>query len=117
MLIISKKRGGKILYAAEKDIDGQRVLNVHRRDADGVETDEYSVMPPSTRPLLMVLNMADDIDDSRLKDIIQSAYGRKAALRVNKPDVVTLYHEFNEQRAAEMQGKRVFAVKETPSGS
>ena len=110
MLVIVKPKPGKIEYASERVIDGKRVLKVHRRHEDGTETDEWTQMPDSDRPLLCIPNIAGDLDDIALRDILQSFYGRRAAKRTKKPDITTLYHEFNERRKAEQSGRQVFAM-------
>ncbi len=110
MLITVKKSGGRIRYAVEKLIDGKRILVVRKDHEDGTVTDDMTVMPHSDRPLLFMPNLADDLDDITVRDMVQSFYGRRAAKRVNKPDITALYHEFNEMRAWELAGKRVFTT-------
>lgn len=110
MLITVKKAGGKIRYAVEKLIDGKRILVVRKEYEDGTVRDEMTLMPHSDRPLLFAPNLAGDLDDIAVRDIVQSFYGRKAAQRVKKPDITALYHEMNEIRAAEQKGRKQFTV-------
>lgn len=118
MLIINKRVGGRIRYARETFIDGQRMLDICREYEDGLVTDEWVAMPPSERPLLFIPNVGGDLDEHYLKDIIQSFYGRKPARRLDKPNITTLYHEMNERRARDLDPKTVFTIpKETPRGN
>ena len=111
MLIVSKKPGGRIRYAAEKLLPtGVRILVVRKEYEDGTVRDEMTEMPHSERPLLFAPNLAGDLDDIAVRDMVQSFYGRKAAQRVKRPDVTALYHEYNEMRAAAFKGQRQFAV-------
>ena len=109
-LIISKRPGGRIRYARETFINAERTLNIVREYEDGTVTDEWIPMPQSDRPLLFIPNDAGDLDESYLKDIVQSVYGREPAERLNKPNITTLYHEMNERRAREYKGLTVHAV-------
>lgn len=115
-LILVKRPGGRIRYAQETFINAERVLNVVREYEDGVVTDEWVPMPASNRPLLFIPNDAGDLDESYLKDIVQSFYGREPAERLNKPNITTLYHEMNERRAREFKGLTVHAVTHVPPG-
>lgn len=108
-LILTKRPGGRIRYARETYEGGVRVLNIVREYEDGVVTDEWVPMPESARPLMFVWNYGD-LDESYLKDIIQSHYGREPAERLNKPNITTLYHEMNERREREIRGLTVHAV-------
>mgnify|MGYP001614663860 CR=1 FL=1 len=110
MLVISKKPGGRIRYACEKLIDGKRILVVRKDYEDGTVRDEMTLMPTSDRPLLFMPNLADDLDDVTVRDMVQSFYGRRAAKRVKKPDVTALYHEYNAMRAAAFKGQRHYAM-------
>lgn len=105
-----KRPGGRIRYARETMDSGNRVLNIVREYGDGVVTDEWIPMPQSDRPLLFIPNDAGDLDESYLKDIVQSVYGREPAERLNKPNITTLYHEMNERREREFRGLTVHAV-------
>jgi hypothetical protein len=110
-LIISKQPPAPILYARiGVHIEGNRYLHVCRKDADGREFDEWSLLEMNDHPMAVVPNLGGDLDDAMLKDFVQSSEGRKAARRIGRPDVTALYHEMNEQRAAELKGQRVFAV-------
>lgn len=109
-LIMVKRPGGRIRYARETMDSGNRVLNIVREYGDGVVTDEWIPMPQSDRPLLFIPNDAGDLDESYLKDIVQSVYGREPAERLNKPNITTLYHEMNERREREFRGLTVHAV-------
>lgn len=117
MLLINKRPGGRIRYARETFINGVRVLNICRDYEDGLTTDEWVEMPPSERPLLFIPNVGGDLDETYLKDIVQSFYGRRPAQRLNKPNITTLYHEMNERRARDLDAKTVHAVKEIPGGN
>lgn len=108
-LIISKRPGGRIKYARETYEGGARVLNIVREYEDMV-TDEWVPMPESDRPLMFIPNLGGDLDESYLKDIVQSVYGREPAERLNKPNITTLYHEMNERRAREQKGLTVHSV-------
>lgn len=110
MLITVKKSGGKIRYACEKLIEGKRILVVRKDYEDGTVRDEMTLMPHSDRPLMFAPNLADDLDDITVRDMVQSFYGRRAAQRIKKPDVTALYHEYNAMRAAEFKGQRQFAM-------
>lgn len=110
-LIVSKPPPGRIRYAVEKLIEGKRLLQIRREHHDTQSiSDEWIEMPHSERPMLLTMNVTDDLDEIALRDIIQSVCGRKAAKRMSKPNVTLLYHEFNEMRAAELKGQRQFAV-------
>ena len=110
-LITMKKQPGKIRYAVEKLIDGKRFLQIRREHwEDQTITDEWVPMEASDRPLMCILNVDGDIDESYLKDIVQSVVSRRAARRLTKPNITLLYHEFNEMRAAEFKGQRQFAM-------
>lgn len=110
-LIISKQPLMHIKYARiGVHIDGHRYLHVCRNDADGREFDEWSRLAMNDHPMNVVPNLGGDLDDAMLKDIVESVEGRKAAQRVNKPDITALYHEMNSQRAAEAKGERQFAM-------
>lgn len=113
-LIISKPPPGRIRYAVEKMIDGKRMLQI-RREHDDTQTvtDEWVEMPASDRPMLLTMNIVDDLDEIALRDIIQSVCGRKASRRLTRPNITLLYHEFNEMRAAELKGKRQFRAGST----
>ena len=111
VLIVSKQPAGKIVYARiGVHIEGNRYLHVCRRYEDGRELDEWSLLPMNDHPMNVVPNLSDDLDDAALKDIVQSVEGRRAARRIDRPDITTLYHEFNEMRAAGLKGQRQFAV-------
>lgn len=110
MLITVKRPGGRIRYARETFEGGKRVLNIVREFEDGLVTDEWVPMPKSNRPLLFIPNDAGDLDESYLKDIIQSFYGREPAERLNKPNITTLYLEMQERRVREVKGLTQFAV-------
>lgn len=117
-LIINKRAGGRIRYARETFINGERMLNICREYEDGVVTDEWVGMPPNDRPLLFIPNVGGDLDETYLKDIIQSFYGRKPAQRLNKPNITTLYQEMNERRARDLENKTVIAIpQEAPRGN
>ena len=75
-LVINKQQGGRIRHARETYIDGGRVLNIVREYEDGIVTDEWVPMPESKRPLLFIPNLAGDLYEAYLKDIVQSFYGR-----------------------------------------
>ena len=108
-LIISKPPPGRIRYAVEKLIEGKRLLDIRREHEDGSVTDEWIEVLPCDRPLMCILNVDNDIDESMLKDMIQSVMGRRAARRLNRPNVTLLYHEYNAMRAAAFKGQRQFA--------
>lgn len=110
MLITVKKAGGKIRYAVEKLIDGKRILVVRKEYEDGTVRDEMTLMPASNRPLFFAPNLAGDLDDITVRDMVQSFYGRKAAQRTKRPDITTLYHEAAEQRYAAVIGRKQFAM-------
>ena len=110
MLITVKKPGGRIRYAVEKLIDGKRILVVRKDYEDGTVRDEMTLMPHSDRPLLFCPNLAGDLDDITVRDMVQSFYGRRAARRASKPDVTALYHEYNAMRAAAFKGQRQFGM-------
>jgi len=111
-LIISRPPPGQIRYAIEKLIEGKRLLQIRREHAHNQSvTDEWIEMAHCDRPLLCILNVDNDIDEVLLKDIVQSVVGRKAAKRLNKPNITLLYHEYNAMRAAEFKGQRQFAVQ------
>lgn len=110
MLIVVKRPGGRIRYARETYEGGARVLNIVREYEDGSVTDEWVPMPESNRPLAFIPNIGGDLDESYLKDIIQSFYGREPAARLDRPNVTTLYHEMNERRAREQRGVTVHSV-------
>lgn len=116
MLIISKRPGGRIRYARETYEGGARVLNIVREYQDGVVTDEWVPMPESNRPLMFIPNDAGDLDESYLRDIVQSVYGREPAERLNKPNITTLYREMNERRARELKGLTVHSVTSVMPG-
>lgn len=87
------------------------MLQIRREHHDTQSvSDEWIEMPHSERPMLLAMNITDDLDEIALKDIIQSVCGRKAAKRMNKPNVTLLYQEFLEQRGAELKGQRQFAA-------
>lgn len=115
-LIVMKRPGGRIRYARETFEGAARVLNIVREYEDGTVTDEWVPMPASDRPLLFIPNDAGDLDESYLKDIIQSFYGREPAERLNKPNITTLYHEMNERRAREQKGLTVHSVTSVMPG-
>lgn len=105
-LIISKPPAGKIRYAVEKLVGDKRLLQIRREHADtSTVTDEWIEMAHCDRPMMCVLNPTGDIDESLLKDIIQSVVGR-GYRRHNRPNVTLLYHEYNAMRAAEFKGKQ-----------
>lgn len=105
-LIVSKPPPGKIRYAVEKLIGDRRMLQIRREHADTqTVSDEWREMEHCDRPMMVVLNPLGDIDESMLKDIIQSVVGRKYR-RHNKPNVTLLYHQMNEMRAMEFRGKQ-----------
>jgi hypothetical protein len=110
--IISRQPKAPILYARiGVVIRGQRYLHVCRRDADGREFDEWSRLPWNDHDMNVVPNLGGDLDDAYLKDIVESVEGRRAKRRVERPDITTLYHDMNEQRANELAGRRLFPVK------
>lgn len=110
-LIINRQPKAPIMYARiGVVIDGKRYLHVCRRDADGVEFDEWTRLLPSSKPMTVVPNIGGDLDDEYLKDIVQSVEGRKAGKWLYKVDITTRYHEFNAMRAAELRGERQFAM-------
>lgn len=118
MLIINKRAGGRIRCAITNQVDGAWFFQITRDYEDGIVTDEWVPLPNWKHGLIFIPNIAGDIDESYLKDLIQSHYGRKAAQRLNRPNVTTLYHEFNERRARDLENKTVFAMsKETPRGN
>lgn len=110
MLIVNKQPGGRIRHARETYINGERVLNIVREYEDGTVTDEWVPMPESNRPLLFIPNLAGDLDESYLKDIVQSFYGREPAERLDRPNITTLYLEMQERRAREAKGLTVHSV-------
>ena len=118
VLIVSKRPAGKILYARiGVHIEGHRYLHVCRRYEDGQELDEWSRLEMNDHPMNVIPNLSDDLDDALLKDLVQSLEGRKAGKRINKPDVTTLYHEYNAMRAAALKGQRQFAAAQKEGSS
>lgn len=117
-LLINKRSGGRIRYARETFVGAKRMLDICRDYEDGLTTDEWVEMPKSDRPLLFIPNFGGDLDETYLRDIIQSFYGRKPAQRLNKPNITTLYHEMNERRARDLENKTVIAIpQEAPRGN
>ncbi len=104
-LIISKPPPGKIRYAVEKLVNGKRLLQIRREHADTQSvSDEWRQMDHCDRPLMLIMNPMGDIDESMLKDMIQSVTGRK--MRRNRPNVTLLYQRFLEMRGQEHKGKQ-----------
>jgi len=109
-LITVKREGGKVLWAVEKLVDDdKRFLVVRKQFEDGVQTDDWHPLPFSTAPLLFIPNLADDIDDIAIHDIIQSVLARRHTYRViSRPNLQKMYQDMNEARAAELVGQRHF---------
>jgi len=67
-LIISKQPPSPILYARiGVHIEGRRYLHVCRRNADGLEFDEWSLLAMNDHPMNVVPNLGGDLDDAMLK--------------------------------------------------
>lgn len=119
-LIINKRVGGRIRSAISREANGGWYFLVTREYEDGLVTDEWVPLPNWKHGIVYIPNIGGDLDEAYLKDIIESHYGRKAAQRLDRPNVTTLYHEFNEARALEFKhpGKTQFAItKESPRGN
>ena len=107
MLILTPEKG-RILFANEEMLGGNRYMRVRRIFPDGTTRDEVQQVD-NVGPLLFIGGLGD-VDDIALRDLVQMMKESPPPIRENKPDITELYLDFQEGRRMELSGRRNYAM-------
>lgn len=99
---------GRILFANEYQEGGNRYMRVRRIRSDGTTYGAVHQVD-DVGPLLMIGGLGD-VDDIALRDLVQELKATPPPIREDKPDITKLYLEFQEDRLAELSGRRTHAM-------
>ena len=107
--IIVLPEKGRILFANEYQDSGNRYMRVRRIFSDGRTRDDIHQVD-DVGPLLFIGGLGD-VDDIAICDLVQMMkLSPPPPPREDKPDITSLYLEFQEGRRMELSGRRTHAM-------